>query len=78
MLLATRARAIGVTPPAIYARYEVIGARLHYLQEQSDGYVIQLDTMPKQHKGDTLISDSKLKRVTNYTLVTWVNDTRRW
>ena len=35
-------------------------------------------TMPKQHKGDTLISDAELKRITNLILVTWVNKTRCW
>jgi len=34
-------------------------------------------TMPKQHKGDTLISDLKLKLVTDITLVTRTNGTRR-
>jgi hypothetical protein len=34
--------------------------------------------MPKQHEGDTLISDLELKHATNVTtLVTWVNETHR-
>jgi len=33
--------------------------------------------MPKQHKGDSSISDLELKRVTSNILVTWVNETRR-
>ena len=33
--------------------------------------------MPKQHKGDTLISDLELKLVTNITTVTQINGKRR-
>ena len=33
--------------------------------------------MPKQHKGDTLVSDLDFRRVTDITLVTWVNETCR-
>ena len=32
--------------------------------------------MPKQHKGDTFISDLQLKHVTNFISVTRVNGTR--
>lgn len=30
--------------------------------------------MPKQHKGDTLISDMELKHITNVKSVTWVKE----
>jgi hypothetical protein len=41
-------------------------------------FTIKIVTMPKHHKGDTLISDLELKCVTSAILVTCVNGARHW
>jgi hypothetical protein len=51
---------------------------IHYMDNQLSCLGSVKLTMPKQHKGDTLITDAELKHVSDLILVTWVNKTRHW